>query len=207
MAVRPISFFGEKHRSRVEYLSSTTLDDWLTRLQESACQEQSVYVLDSINALQGDQQKNYQSLNTHIRDIAKQIKDTQSILLFISDDAYSFSLDTTRTLRDVPDVILHFGHPPTTNQAPRYSVSTEVCLTVQKRPALSNFQREHLFSFIPDYGIDDAKACFQFLLNRNTILRRDTTRYSLPQLGMSSFTFDEFVDEFDDIKSLISTFI
>ena len=207
MASRPISYFGDNHRSRVEYPSSTSLSEWLIRLRECACQEQAVYVLDSINALQGEPRNNHQLLNSQIRDIAKQIKSAQSILLFISDDAYSYSLDTTRTLRDVPDIILHFGYAPTSGLTPRYSTSTDTLLTVQKRAALSSYQRAHCFSFIPDYGIDDAKACFQFLLHCKKIISLDTTRYSFPSLGMSSFTFEEFADEFDDIKSLVAALI
>ncbi len=207
MAVSPISFFGEKYKSRVTNFASTTLEEWLIRLRESACQEQTVSVLDSINALQGDQEKNFQLLNQHIRDIATKIKSSQSILLFISDDAQSFSLDTTRTLRDVPDIVLHFGlsHPPRSTL--QYSVVTDVEITVQKRPALSGFLCEHSFPFIPDYGIDDAKACFLRLCASKHITYSERLKYSLPALNMHHFSFDEFVDEFDDIKALIFTLL
>ena len=197
----PHSSFGKKFKRRVIHRSSRTVEDWIYRLHETVCKEHTVYVLDSVNALQGDENNNHHYLNSCIRDIAKAVKKTQSVLLFISDTSRGISLDTSRTLRDVPDIVLHFGSVK--EEQVKYSVTTDVLITVQKRPSLSNFQREHVFSFIPDYGIDDVKACFKFLLDRHTITIQCANHYSSARLGMPSFTFEEFVDEFDDIRPLI----
>ena len=201
MSARPSADFGSHYRTRVEYLASLSVAEWLTRLNE-ACQSgrRCIYVLDSVNALQGNSIENARLINAQIRNICQMFNRNQSILLYISDDVNSFTPDTTRTLRDVPDKILFFEVIPFDE---KYNCCTNVRITVQKRPSLSNFQREHIFTFIPNYGIDDARACFTFLFLRDVIQRTASNLFTLSRLGMQRFTFDEFVDEFDDIKSLI----
>jgi len=205
---RPSVDFGTKYKERVEFIASQTVADWLARLNTVGDDGRCVYVLDSVNALHGEPVENAKLLNTQIRNICQEFHKNQSILLFISDNINSFTPDTTRTLRDVPDIILHFQQlPPKEEQ--RYSVTTDVKITVQKRATFTEYQRtsqylrEFDFTFIADYGIDDALACFNFLCIRKLIKPTPQSGFKFERLNMSCFTFEDFVEEFDDIKPLI----
>lgn len=199
-STRPISDFGQKYRARVTQVASQSVAEWFDRLEGVG--GRCMYVLDSLNALCGDPVENVRLIDQKIRGICKEITRNQSILLFISDNINSFTPDTTRTLRDVPDIILYFTQP-SQKQSQRYAVTTAVRIIVQKRPTLSTCPHEHVFTFIPDYGIDDAQACFDFLIRRHLITQESPISFTLSRLGMQNFTFDEFVDEFDSIKSLL----
>lgn len=189
--------FGEKTAKRIKTISSNTIQDFYVNVKKFLDKKKPfIYILDSLDALTSDEELEHMKSiqNAHIagktpkgtydlskqkfiskilRDIVHSIKDTQSLLVIISQ-----TRDNISPISFEPKI-------RSGGKALRFYCSHEIWLAVKQKIKKSNLTigvrikakitknkltgklREVEFPILYDYGIDDLRSCIEYLVENN----------------------------------------